>query len=201
METVKEPHTCMFIGSTGCGKSCKVVELLQNEYKGHFEYIIFLCPTLRENKTYLECDSLWTDNDIFLIDPKDQLLEYIEKFSNRFRGFETLFILDDCIATSELDKKRTKLLEIAIFGRHRRHSLWLLTQSYSAIPKNLRRQKKQLFTWFLDEQSDFDQIAKETNVIDDPADWKDIREKLKSSKHGYLHLRLEHPRSWALSVE
>ena len=197
-EPVKIAHTAVFCGSTGCGKSCKVVSLLQNEYRQHFDYIIFLCPTLRENKTYLECKPLWEDNDIFLIDPKDELLEWIEKFSDMFRGFETLFILDDCIATNELDKKRTKLLEIAISGRHRNHSLWLLTQSYTALPKNLRRQKKQLFTWFLDEQSDFDQITKESNVIDDPVEWKIIREKLKGSKHGCLHLRLEHPRSYKL---
>ena len=199
VNVVKEPHTALFIGSTGCGKTQKVVELLQNEYNCHYDYIVILCPTLRENKTYQSCKPLWTDDDVFLIDPEDKLLEWIEKFSNLFRGFETLFVIDDCIATNELDKKRTKLLEIAISGRHRGHSLWLITQSYTAIPKNLRRQKKQLFTWFLDEQSDFDQIAKETNIIRDPEKWKEIQEKLDGSEFGCLHLRVKHPRGWELN--
>ena len=68
---------------------------------------------------------------------------------------ETLFIVDDMIADETLDKKRQPLLDLAISGRHRRHSLWLLTQSYTAIPKNLRRQKKQLFLWYPAEKSDF----------------------------------------------
>jgi len=193
---VTEPHTAMFAGPTGCGKSKKVVDLLQKEYLHHYEYIILLCPTIRENRTYLECSPLWEDDDVFLINPKDQLLEYIEKFSDLFRGSEVLFVVDDCIADKHFDEKRTKLLELAISGRHRGHSLWLLTQSYSAIPKNLRRQLKQLFVWHLQQRTDFKLLDDETNVIED--EWKNIREKLKKSKHGHLHLRLEHPRGWAL---
>jgi len=71
-----------------------------------------------------------------------------------FSGEETLFIVDDLIADKTLDKKRQPLLDLAISGRHRKHSLWLLTQSYTAIPKNLRRQKKQLFVWYPSEKSD-----------------------------------------------
>ena len=201
MEVVREPCTCMFIGSTSCGKSRKVVDLLQNEYRLHYDFIVILCPTLRDNKTYQECSSLWEDDDIFLLDPKDELLEYIEKFSNLFRGFETLFIVDDAISDKHLDEKRTKLLELAISGRHRRHSLWLLSQSYTAVPKNLRRQLKQLFVWHLQQRSDFKILDDETGIIDDPGDWKEIREKLKGSKHGHLYMRLEHPRGWALNVE
>ena len=180
---MKEAHTAIFCGPTSCGKSRKAIELLQNEYRGHYDYIVILCPTLRDNKTYLECLPLWEDDDVFLINPKDQLLEYIEKFSDLFCGFETLFILDDCIGDEELDKKRTKLLELAISGRHRGHSLWLLTQSYTAVPKNLRRQLKQSWVWHLQQRTDLKILDDETNVIDDPAEWKEIREKLKGSKH------------------
>ena len=75
METVKQPHTCMFAGPTSCGKSRKAIELLQNEYRQHFEFIVILCPTIKDNKTYLECDPLWTDDDIFLEDPKGELFK------------------------------------------------------------------------------------------------------------------------------
>ena len=199
METLKVPHTCMFIGSTACGKSHKVLELLQNEYRQHFEYIILLCPTIQDNKTYLECKPLWEDDDVFLINPKDQLLEWIERFSDMFRGSETLFIIDDAISDKHFDEKRTKLLELAISGRHRGHSLWLLSQSYTAIPKNLRRQLKQIFVWHLQQRSDFKVLDDETGIVDNPGDWKDIREKLNGSKHGHLYMKLEHPRVWALN--
>ena len=80
-------------------------------------------------------------------------------------GEETLFIVDDMIADGTLDKKRQPLLELAISGRHKKHSLWLLTQSYTALPKNLRRQKKQSFIWYPSEKSDLKMIDEETNLI------------------------------------
>ena len=51
-------------------------------------------------------------------------------------------MIDDIIADETLDKRRQPLLELAISGRHRQHSLWLLTQSYTAVPNNIRRQEK-----------------------------------------------------------
>ena len=49
---IKKPHTSIFIGQTGCGKTHLVLELIEKEYKNFFDYIIIICPTLRENKTY-----------------------------------------------------------------------------------------------------------------------------------------------------
>ena len=92
------------------------------------------------------------------------MLEIIEKLSSLLSGEETQFIVDDVIADEALDKRRQPLLELAISGRHRKHSLWLLTQSYTAIPKNLHRQKKQLFAWFPLEKSDLKMIDQETNI-------------------------------------
>ena len=142
---VKDPHTTIFSGPTSCGKTQRALSLLQKEYKHHFENIVILCPTLRWNKTYLERSWIWKDSYVFCIEPKDRLFDWIEKFSKLLANEETLFIVDDMIADETLDKKRQPLLDLAISGRHRRHSLWLLTQSYTAISKNLRRQKKQLF--------------------------------------------------------
>ena len=56
--------------------------------------------------------------------------------------------IDDIIADEGLDKRRQSLLELAISGRHRSRYLWFLTQSYSAIPKNLQRQAKAIFVWY-----------------------------------------------------
>ena len=64
--------------------------------------------------------------------------------SELLQFLEVLFIIDDIIANEGLDKRRQPLLELSISGRHYGHCLylWLLTQSYSAIPKNLRRQAR-----------------------------------------------------------
>ena len=83
------------------------------------------------------------------------------------RFFEVLFIIDDIIANESLDKKRQPLLELAISRRHGNHYLWLLTQSYSAIPKNLRRQAKVIFVWNPKKRGNLKMIHDENDVLTD----------------------------------
>ena len=193
IDYVKQPHTAIFSGPTSCGKTQRVLDLIEKEYKQHFENIVILCPTIQWNQTYLERSWVWSEDYVFCFDPKKNLFKYIEKFSKLFSGEETLFIVDDMIADETLDKKRQPLLELAISGRHKKHSLWLLTQSYTAIPKNLRRQKKQLFIWYPNEKSDLKMIDEETNLMTFE-DLTNVKEQLKREKHACLYVRLEHPR-------
>ena len=46
IDYIKEPHTSIFIGQTGCGKTHLVLELIEKEYNKHFDYIVIICPTL-----------------------------------------------------------------------------------------------------------------------------------------------------------
>ena len=94
---------------------------------------------LRENnKIYHAKEWIKNDYNVWLVDPKDNLYQWIKNLSELLRFREVLFIIDDIIANESLDKRRQPLLELSISGRHRGHYLWLLTQSYSAILKNLR---------------------------------------------------------------
>ena len=100
---------------------------------------------------------------------------------------ETLFIIDDIISDEGLDKRRQLLLELAISGRHRNHYLWLLTQSYSAISKNLRSQTKAIFVWYPKEREDLKMIHDEKNVLTD-YELAIVRGFLKTSKHACLYI-------------
>ena len=160
-----------------------------------FDYIIIICPTLRWNKTYHSKDWIKNDDKVWLIEPKDKLYQWIEKLSHLLARSETLFIIDDIIADESLDKRRQSLLELAISGRHRDHYLWLLTQSYSAIPKNLRRQAKAIFVWYPKERADLKMIHDENNVLTDD-ELVVVRDFLKKLKHACLYIRNEHPRGF-----
>ena len=103
---------------------------------------------LKDNETYRNRELFWTDPRIILIEPGNHLFNWIEKMSNLLAGSKTLFLINDMIADETLNKRRHSLLELAISGWHRCHSLWLLTQSYTAIPKNIRRQAKMLYVWY-----------------------------------------------------
>ena len=121
----------------------------------------------------------------------------IEKISNLLTGDKTLFLINDIIANEALDKHRQPLLELAISERHRAHSLWLLTQSYIAIPNNIRRQAKMLYVWYPKNRMDLNTIHEENDIID----LKELarpKAQLKRGKHTCLIMRMEHPRAYII---
>ena len=135
---MNEPHTALFVAPTGVGKTHLALSLLENEYRNHFDFIVIICPTLEHNETYKSQGWVWNDPNVIPIEPDNNLYYLIEKISNLLAGSATLFLINDIIANEALDKCHQPLLGLAISGRHRQHSLWLLTQSYTAIPNNIR---------------------------------------------------------------
>ena len=145
---MKEPHTALFVAPTGVGKTHLALSLLETEYRNHFNFIVIICRTLRFNSTYKNRSWVWNDPNVIPIEPGNNLYYLIEKISNLLAGGKTLFLTDDIIADETLDKRCQPLLELVILGRHRGHSLWLLTQSYTAVPSNIRSQAKMLYVWY-----------------------------------------------------
>ena len=109
--------------------------MIEKEYNKHFDYIVIICPTIRENDTYHAKDWIKNDDKAWLVDPKDNLYQWIKNLSELLRFLEVLFIIDDIIANERLDKRRQPLLELSMSARHRGHYLWLLTKSYSVYQK------------------------------------------------------------------
>ena len=65
MNLPKFPHSAMFVGVTACGKTEFLLKLLETVYKNHFEFIIILCPTILDNKTYLSRKWIFDDKNVF----------------------------------------------------------------------------------------------------------------------------------------
>ena len=82
---IKKPHTAIFIGQTGCGKSHLVLELIEKQCNNHFYYIVIICPTLRENDTYHSKEWIKKNDSVWLADPRDNLYQWIKKASNFLR--------------------------------------------------------------------------------------------------------------------
>ena len=162
---MKELHTALFVAPTGVGKTHLALSLLENEYRNHFDFIVIICPTLRYNSTYKSRGWVWNDPEVIPIEPGNQLYYLIEKISNLLAGSKTLFLIDDIIADEALNKHHQLLLELAISGRHRGHSLLLLTQSYTAIPNNIRRQAKMFYVWHPKNRMDLNTVHEENDVI------------------------------------
>ena len=115
------------------------------------------------------------------------LYQWVKKLSELLRFLAVLFIIDDIIANEGLDNRRQPLLELSISGRHRGHYLWLLTQSYSAISKNLRRQAKAIFVWYPKERADL-KIAHDENDVLTNDELVVARNFFKMSKHVCVYI-------------
>ena len=190
---MKEPYTALFVAPTGVGKTHSALNLI--EYRHHFDFIIIICPTIEHNETYKNRGWVWNDPDVIPIELDNQLYYLIEKISKLLAGSKTLFLIDDIIADETLHKHHQPLLGLAISGRHRGHLLWLLTQSYTAIPNNIRMQAKMLYGWYPKNRKDLNTIHEENNVIQMQEELARVKAQLKQGKHTSLIMRMEHPRA------
>ena len=195
---MKEPHTALFVAPTGVGKTHLALSLLENEYRNHFNFTVIICPTLRYNSTYKRRSWVWNDPDVIPIEPGNQLYYLIEKISNVLAGSTTLFLIDDIIANETLNKQCHPLLELTILGRHKGHSLWLLTQSYTAIPNNVRRHAKMLYVWYPKNRMDLNIPFHKENDVIVPEESARVKAPLKWEKHTCLIMRMEHPRAYMI---
>ena len=137
------------------------------------------------------------DDNVWLVDPKDMIYQWIQKLSEFLRFLEVLFIIDYMIANKDLDKRRQPLLELAISGRHRGHYLWLLTQSYKWIPKKLREQPKSIFVWYPKTTIDLKIIHNENDVLTDD-ELVVARNFFKKSENACLNIKNEF--SWGFKL-
>ena len=78
-----------------------------------------------------------------------------------------MFIIDDRSAEGEINKQRDALSELAFSGRHRNHSLWVLTQKYNSIYKDVREQIKWIRLFFTKYPNSFEDCLRENGVVPD----------------------------------
>ena len=109
---MKEPHTALFVAPTEVGKTHLALDLLESEYKSHFDFIVIFCPTSARNKTYKSRGWVCTDPEIILIELSNNSYYLIEKISKLLTGSKTLFLIDDIMADEALDKRHQPLLEV-----------------------------------------------------------------------------------------
>ena len=133
-----------------------------------------------------------------LIEPGNHFHDWIEKIGNLLAGSKTLFLIDDIIADETLDKGRQPLLGLAMSGRHKGHSLWLLTQSYTAVLMNIRRQAKMLYVWYSKKGGFWDTTHEENDIIETEEKLVNVKKQLKQGKHTCLMMRKEHLRAYEI---
>ena len=109
-------HSATICGQTGCGKTVFILDLLEGPYREFFQHIVVLCPTVRHNKIYEQCPWIWTDPEVYLLGPGERLHDYLRAFYHVFMGEPTLYIIDDCSASTALTKKKDMFVNACFLG-------------------------------------------------------------------------------------
>ena len=73
----------------------------------------------------------------------------------------------------------------------------VVTQSYTAVPNNIRRQAKMLYGWYPKNRIDLNTIHEENDVTG-PEELSRVKAQLKWGKHTCLIMRMEHPRAYMI---
>jgi Rad3-related DNA helicase len=202
LELPKYPHCAIICGQTGCGKTEFVLDLLETEYIGVFKHIVILCPTIQWNKAYKTREWIGDvrkpkNKNIIIVNPvlngQEKLQELLRHFFNKYAGSQTLYIIDDCSATKELTKKRDMLSELAFSGRHAEQSVWVISQRYNSVLKDLREQTKWLCMFYTKDRDSFENCLRENDVIPTLEERQRIKEELKKMKHRKLILKTDQP--------
>ncbi len=140
---------------------------------------------MKHNKTYRERSWIWNDPEVYVLDPGERLHDYLRAMYQIFQGEQTLFLIDDMSANKQLTKKKDMLSELAFSGRHANCSVWVLTQKYNAVLKDLREQTRWTALFHCKDRDSFDDCLRENDVIP-AAKLRDVKERLAKTKHAKL---------------
>jgi len=204
---VNHAHSAIICGATGSGKTEYILDLLQNEYRNFFKYIIIICPTWRYNQAYLKRTWLFNDSEhIFLVDPHELQPKSNDSLNDTLKIFfeshgkldqsQVLFLIDDCSSQKGMTKKKRMLSELAFSGRHLNCSLWILTQKYNSVLTDVREQIKFLVLFYCKDRDSFEEALRENDVIPSLEERKKMRDSLAKHKHSKLILITEQPTSY-----
>ena len=192
----KDPHSAIICGQTGCGKTVFILSLLEGPYQGVFKHIVILCPTVHFNQTYQQCPWIWSDPEVYIVDPGERLQDYLRAFYQLFQGEPTLYIIDDCSASKALTKKKDMLSELAFSGRHADQCVWVLTQKYNSVLKDLREQTRWVALFHCKDRDSFEECLRENDVVPSREERVATRQLLAETKHTKLLLKTDQPTAY-----
>lgn len=198
----RSSHCAIICGQTGCGKTEFILDLLETDYCNVFEHVVIICPTWKDNKTYLRRKWIYTDPEVYMIDPRDKkgdnrLHDWLRYCHEAFSNEETLYIIDDCASSKALTTKKDKLTDLAYSGRHTLQSVWILTQKYNSVLTDFREQAKWIALFYCKDRDSFAECLRENDVV--PIQYQQhLRIKLSQRKHSKLILKTEQPTGYKL---
>lgn len=192
------PHMIGFSAPPGSGKTNVIINLLTNPlaFKKFFHIVYAIIPTFYN-------DPKWKALNI----PEDQvmtqfdsaafvsLLEDHNKAEGNGQNHRLLFIFDDAIANKELfnNNKDSILNKLAFNRRHWNASVWVVSQSYKMVPRNIRTNMSAWVFFATGNSSEKERIFEEMQGLlpDDAMEW--IWDDATAEPYSFLFINCMHP--------
>ena len=197
----------IIVGMTACGKTHYLLEMLEKEYKNHFDYIFIVCPTFKYNKTYQNWKYL-NDPDVFALncrqDDVNNTLEDIiglaEIEKEEGNEMNSLIILDDCAASKDIKNRTSELVNLGFSGRHIGISTIVITQQLTSISKPYREQLSKIVAFDTvdaeGEQVLFKKYMKKFKITKEEEE--EIQKKLGTIRYTRLEIKLQVPKYYKI---
>lgn len=112
MDPKKLPFNTLIVGPMNSGKSNFVVDRVYDAFRGKFDYIMLICLTFENIKTYHRIGK----NDPRMFDNMQaaQGGNVVEAREMSFEGTNTLIILNDCAASKDVKWRTGELVNLDI---------------------------------------------------------------------------------------
>ena len=181
------PLNMIIVGVTGCGKTYYLLKMLENDYKGHFEYMFLICPTYLWNKTHQEWK--YKDDEKFFPIPcdQDQVETFLKYVMNIFGGTNSLIILDECASSQYVKNRSSEIVNLAFSARHYGFSTIIITQQLTSTTKPNRVNTQIMVTFYNPDKNDMKTFLEES-VDDTEEGYRVIKDKLKKNKYSTLEV-------------
>ena len=88
------------------------------------------------------------------------------------------------------------LSELAFSGRHAKQSVWVLTQKYNCVLKDLREQTRWVALFHCKDRDSFEDCLRENIVIPTREERALVRQQLAETKHAKLLLKTDQPAAY-----
>ena len=189
----KDAFNMIIVGMTCCGKTKFLLDFLEREYFGCFEFIFLICPTFEWNSTWEEW-KYYNDDDFYAIpcdqDDVEKWLKYIVNFA---KGNKSLIVLDDCASGKSVKNRTSELVKLGFSARHYNVSVVVITQQLTSIAKPFRENISKLVTFYNPNKKDMKIILEEYLGNVDKEEVKKILHTLKTKRYSNLEINLIFP--------
>ena len=187
------PFNMIIVGKTACGKTKYLLDMLERDYMGHFEYIFLVCPTFENNTTYRSWKYEPDEEYIVIPCDKDHVDHWLKYIVQNFKGTNSLIILDDCASGKSVKSKTSELVKLGFSARHYGFSTIVITQQLTSIAKAYRENISKLVSFYNPNKKDMQEIFDDYlgNISKDEE--VNIKNTLKNLKYSRLKISFVYP--------